>query len=625
MSLIARLAAVLCLTAGAAFLSAGPGAAHEERPAVFPDGSGHVPNFRGYHNPRSRVVCRPASARKIAAMPNGKVKQRNLRLLERCSFHSIQSAIDSVRKRHTSVYILPGKYREKRWASDKRSHYCSHLGTASKAPLKASEYIGSISSPDPGTAVDTRTDGDHAHRAAPDGTTNPIALSYADQRACPHNLNLIAVFGDETPGNNSIRCDSRFCGIQLVGTGRRMTDVIINNRFKKLNGIRLDRAGGAVVSNLTVQQSEFNALYVLETDGFLLDRITARGNDEYGILAFASDHGVIQRSDTYFNGDSGIYPGSGSDLNANNDKLEAVRYAIEIRDNLSHDNTLGYSGTAGNSIWAHDNHFFNNATGIATDSLFPGHPGLPQDHARWSHNQIYSNNSNYYRQYVDTGICAKPMKDRGYIRGTVCPVVPTPVGTGVLIAGGNFNSTDHNWIYDNWRYGTMQFWVPAPLRDEMDPQKLYDTSHDNHTTANVMGIAKDGSVHHNGLDHWWDDEGGGNCWQGNTYSRGVQTDNFTAPPPSCDAGGSLFTPGLPVKDAGFLSCSEYDRNDPSLRHPPGCEWFDGPTKPTSRTSADAPAITAAAAVDEGVLVALPTLGLTGLLAAAGILRRRRAA
>ncbi len=153
--------------------------------------------------------------------------------------------------------------------------------------------------------------------------------------------------------------------------------------------------------------------------------------------------------------------------------------------------------------------------------------------------------------------------------GTVCPVIPTPVGTGVLIAGGNFNSTDHNWIFDNWRYGTMQFWVPAPLRDEMDPAKLYDTSHHNHTTHNQMGIKPNGDVAHNGADHWWDDEGEGNCWQDNTYSRGEQTDNFTLPPPSCADGGSLFSPGAPVKDAGFLSCSQYDRNDPTLRHPPG--------------------------------------------------------
>ena len=86
-----------------------------------------------------------------------------------------------------------------------------------------------------------------------------------------------------------------------------------------------------------------------------------------------------------------------------------------------------------------------------------------------------------------------------------------PVGTGVLVAGGNFNSTDHNEIYDNWRYGTMQFWVPAPLRDEYDPSKLYDTSNGNRTFANEMGFGPGDKKRYNGMDHWWDDEGKGNC------------------------------------------------------------------------------------------------------------------
>jgi hypothetical protein len=632
MSRAARVVLALLLSAplalGLVSLGAAPSVAHEERPATFPDGTGKVPKFRGYHNPRSRVVCRPNSKGLIADLPEGKVKQRNERLLERCEFRNIQAAIDTVRKRHTSIYVLPGTYKERPTAGNGRSSYCSHLGTASRAPLASSEYIGSISSPGTDAEGATRADhsdhSDHTGRAAEEpGTTNPIALSYADQRACPHNLNLIAVFGDKTPNDGSIRCDSRFCGIQIVGTGRRMTDVVIDNDFHKLNAIRLDRAGGAIVRNLTVQQSEFNALYVLETDGFLLDRITARGNDEYGILAFASDHGLIQRSNAFYNGDSGIYPGSGSDLNADNSSIVPTRYAIEIRHNRSHDNTLGYSGTAGNSIWAHHNRFYDNATGIATDSLFPGHPGLPQDHARWSDNRIYSNNSNYYAEYVDTGVCAKPMEERGYIDGTVCPVVPTPVGTGVLIAGGNFNSTDHNWIYDNWRYGTMQFWVPAPLRDEFDPTKLYDTSHGNQTTDNLMGIAPDGSVRHNGMDHWWDDEGGGNCWQGNTYSRGTQTANFTVPPPSCAEGGSVNTPGAPVKDAGFLSCSQYDRSDPDLRHPPGCEWFEDPVRPSARAGAPAWGTFDTTPQEQGVLVGLPLLTVVGA-GALWLLRRRRA-
>ena len=34
------------------------------------------------------------------------------------------------------------------------------------------------------------------------------------------------------------------------------------------------------------------------------------------------------------------------------------------------------------------------------------------------------------------------------------------------------------------------------------------------------------------------------------------------------------------KDAGFLSCSQYDRSDPEFRDPPECNWFETPRKPT---------------------------------------------
>ena len=45
---------------------AGPASAHEERPAQFPSGKGTVPKFLGYDNPNSRVVCKPASQKRIA-------------------------------------------------------------------------------------------------------------------------------------------------------------------------------------------------------------------------------------------------------------------------------------------------------------------------------------------------------------------------------------------------------------------------------------------------------------------------------------------------------------------------------------------------------------------------------
>jgi hypothetical protein len=545
---------------------AGPAHAHEEREASFPDGTAKVPPFLGLDNPRKRVVCRADSRDRIRAMPAGALKRRNQALLRECRFGSIQDAVNSIRRRHTSVYVLPGVYHETKWARKKRSQYCSNLKTDSDDPLDAASYIGSITSPATGEN---------------NAESDPIALSYADQRRCAHNLNLIAIFGDSTPKNGSIKCDSRFCGTQLVGTGRRMRDVLLDNRFTKLNAIRADRMSGFYLRNITVQQAEFNSIYVLESDGFVIDRVVARANDEYGILAFASDHGVIKNSDTYYNGDSGIYPGSASDVNGENENFKPTRYSIVIKNNKSHHNALGYSGTAGNSVHAHGNEFAHNATGIATDSLFPGHPGLPQDHARWSRNKIHSNNINYYEKYVHTGACAKPMKERGYMEGVVCPVIPTPVGTGVLIAGGNYNSTDRNWIYDNWRFGTMQFMVPAALRDEYDPEKQNDTSHHNHTVLNKMGIRPDGATRHNGQDHWWDDQGEGNCWERNTYSRDEMTHNFVVPPAACDEGGSMNPIGFPVKDADFLSCSQYDRNDPVLRDPPACSWFESPSRPSS--------------------------------------------
>ena len=602
-------AVVLAVGLGLGVLAA-PAAAHEERPATFPDGSGSRPAYLGLDNPRHRVVCTPQSAELISQMAAGPLKRRNQALLRECSFGSIQTAINSITQPRTSVYVLPGLYTERRWAELERSEYCSNLETSSDDPLAEVDYIGSV--PDPSGGEEEQSD--------------PIALSYADQRRCPHNLNLIAIMGDRTPDNDSIKCDSALCGTQIVGTGPRRDSVVIDNRFSKLNAIRADRADGVYLSNFTVQQAEFNAVYVLETDGFVMDRLITRGNDEYGILAFASDHGLIQDSEAYYNGDSGIYPGSASDINGDNESFEPTRYSIVIRRNSSHHNTLGYSGTAGNSVLSYENRFFSNATGIATDSLFPGHPGLPQDHARWTRNWIYSNNVNYYTKYVDTGVCAKPMEERGYMDGVVCPVVPVPVGTGVLIAGGNFNSTDNNYIYDNWRYGTMQFWVPAPLRDEYDPSKLYDTSHHNRTFDNVFGFRPDGSVAYNGMDSWWDDEGEGNCWEDNTSSRGEPTHNFTVPPAGCDEGGSTWSPGAFVKDAGFVSCSQYDRNDPDLRHPPECNWFDSPPKPTKDSGDPFPLVPGPAAPSGDAAAGGEALGLLAVIPLVGLgaaLRARR--
>ena len=139
-----------------------------------------------------------------------------------------------------------------------------------------------------------------------------------------------------------------------------------------------------------------------------------------------------------------------------------------------------------------------------------------------------------------------------------------PVGTGILIAGGNDNIVEGNYIFDNWRRGTMLHWVPASFRGEPDPAKAFDTSNNNAYVDNCMGIrppdlrAPDysscqGSRDANGVDFWWDEEEGQdcdpdqpgcvdtetvktNCWSGNAGPNGGQ--------PTSDPGVAAGMPRL---------------------------------------------------------------------------------
>ena len=133
-SIFAALLAPLFLAIGllATGLVTTAASAHEERPATFPDGTGSVPTYLGLDNARHRVVCKANSDDLIAAMPAGPLKQRNKALLRECRFHSIQDAINSITKRKTSIYVLPGVYTERTWASKEKSSYCGNLRTRSR-------------------------------------------------------------------------------------------------------------------------------------------------------------------------------------------------------------------------------------------------------------------------------------------------------------------------------------------------------------------------------------------------------------------------------------------------------------------------------------------------------------
>ncbi|MFG2331875.1 right-handed parallel beta-helix repeat-containing protein [Streptomyces sp. NPDC048604] len=494
--------------------------AHEERPVTFPDGSGSVPALRT--GEPDLLVCktdRPAFERRIAAFP-APLKARNLALYERCArsgYRHLQQAVDAVDRPGMTIAVLPGLYEEEP-SLPAPTGACAAL----KAPKSALGYQ---------------------------------ILSYAQQKQCPHNQNLVAILGKKN--------------LQIEGTGASRLDVVIDAKYAKLNAIRADGSDGVYFRNFTAQRTTFNSLYVLAADGFVIDDVLTRWNDEYGFLTFASDRGLYKNCESYGNGDSGIYPGSASDINDGRG-YDVPRYSIEITGCRSHHNMVGYSGTAGDSVYVHDNEFDHNMGGASMDSAFPGHPGLPQNHARFERNLIHDNNQNYYR-YVADGTCAEPPAERGYEQGVVCPQISMPPGTGIITAGGNWNRYEDNWVYGHSNAAFFLSAVPAYLRGESAWGKQTDTSHHNRYAGNRLGVDKSGNPRPNRTDVWWDGQGGGNCWQGDAGPTAPLTLPECGTRLGAVSGGSDRLVGEPAKLAHLLVCADY--NVQARRLPAGCDWY----------------------------------------------------
>ncbi len=522
-----RIAGAAGIAAMGVILSAQGAAAHAEREVTHPDGTGSVPEYRTAEEAmETLLVCGTDAAdfeRRVADFP-ADLRQHNLELFAECQddgYHTLQSAVDAVRRPGTNIYLLPGEYREEPSRPEP---------TGDCAELDRPVYDG--------------------------GHYQYQILEFEDQVACPTNQNLVAILGIQD--------------LQIEGTGAEPDDVILDAGYTKLNALRADRADGIYLKNFTAQRTTFNAIYILETEGFVIDGMVGRWNDEYGFLTFAVDHGLYTGCEAYGNGDSGIYPGSASDINKDRG-YDVDRYSVEITGCYSHHNLLGYSGTAGDSVWAHDNDFSDNTVGLAMDSLFPDHPGLPQNHAKFENNLIHDNNQDYYG-YVRDGTCARPSAERGSENGVVCPAIGVPSGTGLLTAGGNYNVFRDNWVYGNDYAGFLLLHPPAFVRGETGLTTQWDTSHHNTYIGNRFGVTPEGDDRPNGLDVWWDGQGTGNCWQADTGDSvpvrlpacGSEPGEFNGPQPS-----RLFAE--PATLASLYVCGEYDLSE--LYIPPGCEWL----------------------------------------------------
>ena len=623
-SALSWLIAASCLMAAAA-------QAHNERPAFFPDhrATAH-PQYRplfdnnGNPSPASPrlVVCKKTgneginssgrdereSAYYIARLKDDKLRSVNQQLLSECHFEHIQDAVDSVTVRGTTIYLLPGVYREQ---PSLRS--AENMAGATKLADKA------------------------FCQAAMDAAHQGANLTYEQQFRCPHIQNTVAVFGDpdylddncgsSRESGQCIQPTTQRCNLpaaqcvyydlQIEGTGEKPKDVIItggfinkpgdpnDGEFDGVNALRADRADGIYLRNFTTQIVEFNGVYIMETDGFVLDHMLGRYVNAYSYLAFASDHGLMTDSGGYGAGDSVLYPGGAADIYGTKQGYTGVdvraRQSTEIRNSWAHHASLGYSGTAGNAPWVHDNDFFLNMTGMATESIFGGHPGAPQDHGLYEHNLIHTNNVNYIRKNVQNPLpgenkprCQVPPRDRSLVTENFdlivnCPDIPFPNGAAMIIGGGNYDLFQNNDVYDNWRRALILISVPPYFRgDTTTPpdNSVFDHFYDNR-------FAKDpvrNLIQPNQQDFWWDQGGNSNCWLRNTSASGSVSSNVPLTPgndalsalcPNDPPGGVAPAPDAPMV-ALLAPCVLYDQH--TNPNPTGCDFFDEAPVPAGRTA-----------------------------------------
>jgi hypothetical protein len=392
--------------------------------------------------------------------------------------------------------------------------------------------------------------------------------------------------------------------VQIEGSGPSPDDVIVDaGRVASGNGapigavkdvgLRADRADGLVLRNMTFRHAAEHDVYIHETDGYLVNRMKFFYAGEYGLLMFTTDHGLTDTCEGVGNGDSAVYPGGAPDTGT----LRDTRFYPEARLNQTithcdmHHNNMATSGTMGNAVRYVDNNIYDNASGFVTDSFYAGgHPGYPQDSTVWEGNRVYSNNFDVYGKDSD-----------------VKSAVPVPIGVGLVIGGGDDNITRNNYIYDNWRRGTMTIAVPdvvscAPNPDKgappCTPEGLASTSNGNRFYSNVMGRTPDGRAMPNGVDFWWDSfpSNTGNCWYSNTGVDGTPggitsdpqqppVDGTSVPgflPEDCGSPANVGT-GDPAKEAVLVGCvADFEQGSYDATV---CDWFEPPAKPGTAAAA----------------------------------------
>jgi hypothetical protein len=220
-------------------------------------------------------------------------------------------------------------------------------------------------------------------------------------------------------------------GITIRGVDRNT--VILDGRFELENGIRVLDTDGVVVENLTARNYVGNGFFWTGSDYYRGSYLTAYRNGDYGIYAFDSRHGQFDHSYASGSPDAGFYIGQCFDCDALIDRV------------VSEYNGLGYSGTnAGGNLYIVNSTFAHNRAGIVPNS--------------GSYELCYPSR--------ETTIAGNVVHDNNYLDGPGIDVSLLAQGNGILLPGAVRALVTKNLVYDHDRTGIGL--VPFPEEDAND-------------------------------------------------------------------------------------------------------------------------------------------------------------
>lgn len=219
--------------------------------------------------------------------------------------------------------------------------------------------------------------------------------------------------------------------ITIRGVDRN--DVILDGGFKLENGIRVLNTQGVVVENMTARNYLSNGFYWSGSDRYRGSYLTAYRNGDYGIYAFDSYHGQFDNSYASGSPDAGFYIGQCY-------KCDAV-----ITDVVSEYNGLGYSGTnSGGDLYVVNSEFAHNRAGVVPNS--------------GSYELCYPSR--------ETTVAGNLVHDNNMTDGPGISVSLLAEGNGILPAGAVKVTITKNRVWNHDRTGIGL--VPFPESDASD-------------------------------------------------------------------------------------------------------------------------------------------------------------